>query len=99
VARLKEKLKHIICTASAKNNLKDVKGTESKCPYVQIKLLEYLSKLTIKYYPNLITRPPGLKSVLFEDSETVSQSHSTIKLANLIKANSHTIKAEVTTTK
>jgi hypothetical protein len=49
VARLKEKLKHIICTA--KNNLKDVKGTESKCPYVQIKLLEYLCKLTIKYYP------------------------------------------------
>jgi hypothetical protein len=51
VARLKEKLKHVICTASAKNNLKDVKGTESKCPYVQIKLLEYLCKLTIKYYP------------------------------------------------
>jgi hypothetical protein len=38
VAGLKEKLKHIICTA--KNNLKDVKGTESMstCPNKVIRI-------------------------------------------------------------
>lgn len=34
--------------SKAKHNIKEVKWTESKCAYVQMKLLEYVSKLMIK---------------------------------------------------